>query len=194
MPTSNHGQISKILELIIINNPNSILDIGVGFGKYGVLSREYLEFWDGREEYKLFTRRIDGVEAFGDYITPLHRYVYNNLYIGDIGSIIDSEITHSYDLVLMIDVIEHLTKEQGRELIEKVLLRNGVLFISTPKDIGTQGEIFHNSFEVHRSQWSKDDFAGCSHSFFIPDSENILVMMSKTSQLSKTKKNIIKIV
>jgi hypothetical protein len=58
------------MDLIVNINPNSVLDIGTGFGKYGLLCREYLELWDGRQNYDKFLRRIDGVEAFESYITP----------------------------------------------------------------------------------------------------------------------------
>ena len=62
MPSSHHNQVSKILDIIINLNPQSVLDVGVGFGKYGFLCREYLELWDGREEYKKFLRRVDGIQ------------------------------------------------------------------------------------------------------------------------------------
>ena len=45
-------QITDIMQLITIANPKSILDIGVGFGKYGYLSREYLEIWTKNKNYK----------------------------------------------------------------------------------------------------------------------------------------------
>ncbi len=43
MPTSHLYQISDILEIISLIRPRSVLDVGVGFGKYGLLAREYLE-------------------------------------------------------------------------------------------------------------------------------------------------------
>lgn len=43
LPSSQYYHISKILELIIAIDPSSVLDVGTGFGKYGVLCREYLE-------------------------------------------------------------------------------------------------------------------------------------------------------
>jgi len=46
MPTSHPFQLDDIVQLIIETAPLSILDIGVGFGKYGLLAREYLEIWD----------------------------------------------------------------------------------------------------------------------------------------------------
>jgi len=33
------------MELITLTNPQCILDVDAGFGKYGFLSREYLELW-----------------------------------------------------------------------------------------------------------------------------------------------------
>ena len=72
------------MDCIVTLNPKSVLDVGVGFGKYGVLCREYLELWDGRGEYSQFLRRIDGVEVFANYITPLHKYVYDKVYTQDI--------------------------------------------------------------------------------------------------------------
>jgi hypothetical protein len=52
------------MDLVVNLNPSSVLDIGTGFGKYGLLCCEYLKLWDGRENYSHFLRRIDGVEAF----------------------------------------------------------------------------------------------------------------------------------
>ena len=111
------------MALIVYLKPTSVLDIGVGFGKYGVLCREYLELWDGRGNYSEFLRRIDGVEAFKKYITPLHKFVYNRLYDDDIMNIID-KIDFRYDLVLLIDVLEHFNIEQGNLLLSKILQNN----------------------------------------------------------------------
>ena len=106
------------MDLIISVKPFSVLDVGSGFGKYGVLCREYLELWDGREEYK-FLRRIDGVEVFENYITPLHKYIYNNIYTENIINLVNN-LDYSYDLVLLIDVLEHFSKEEGLLLLNKL--------------------------------------------------------------------------
>ena len=59
-----------------------------------------LELWDGRQQYSDFKRRIDGVEAFSPYITPLHNYVYDNLYVEDMRELV-AKLDYSYDLVLL---------------------------------------------------------------------------------------------
>jgi len=125
MPSSQHYHISKIMDNIIALKPKSILDIGTGFGKYGALCREYLELWDGRQKYE-FTRRIDGVEVFGKYITPLHKFVYNNIFSEDIIELID-RLDFKYELVLLIDVLEHFNKDQGGS--GQVVARNNIIKI-----------------------------------------------------------------
>jgi len=41
MPSSHLLQLNEIMQLIFLTKPQSLLDIGVGFGKYGVLAQEY---------------------------------------------------------------------------------------------------------------------------------------------------------
>ena len=75
MPTSHFYQLNEIVELVTLTNPKSVLDIGIGFGKYGFLLREYLELRDGRNKYNDWKRRIDGIEVFEEYLTPVHHFI-----------------------------------------------------------------------------------------------------------------------
>ena len=83
MPITYSSQINEIVQLVILTDPKKLLDVGVGFGKYGFLSREYLELWDGRRKYDDWKRRIDGIEAFKEYITPVHNFIYEKMFIGN---------------------------------------------------------------------------------------------------------------
>ena len=58
----------------MFTQPDSILDVGMGFGKYGFLSRKYLELFDGREKLNDWKRIIDSIEIFGNYVTPLNKF------------------------------------------------------------------------------------------------------------------------
>gem|GEM_PF-441897 len=158
MPSSQHYHISKIMDLITILDPQSVLDVGVGFGKYGILCREYLELWDGRQQYSNFKRRIDGVEAFGPYITELHKYAYDNIYVDDVRDLVDN-LDFRYDLVLLIDVLEHFNKADGELLLQKLLQRNLGILISTPKKPSEQKNAFGNDYETHKSKWKKKDIS-----------------------------------
>lgn len=183
MPSSQHFQISKIMDIIIALKPFSVLDVGTGFGKYGVLCREYLELWDGREEYN-FLKRIDGVEVFENYITPLHKFIYNNIYTENIIDLVE-KLDYSYDLVLLIDVLEHFTKEEGKWLLNTLLSKNKGILIGTPKNPSTQKDAFENVFETHKSLWEKKDLASFGKYYFIPDNISHIVYTTKEEQLLK---------
>lgn len=155
MPSSHHYQLTPIVDLIMSLNPQSILDVGAGFGKFGVLCREYLELWDGRYQYT-FKRKIDCVEAFGEYITPLHKFIYDKIYVADIAKLIN-ELHYTYDLVLLIDVLEHFEKQQGTDLLNKLLDKNKGVLVSTPKEFFAQGPGFGNDYEIHKSHWSTQE-------------------------------------
>nr|MBA3284464.1 glycosyltransferase family 1 protein [Nitrosopumilus sp.] len=155
MPSSQYYHISKIMEMIISLKPNSVLDIGSGYGKFGVLCREYLELWDGRQKYE-FKKRIDCVEVFKEYITPLHKYIYNYIYNNNILDLV-TNLDYRYDLILLIDVLEHFEKKEGSDLLKKLVKNNNGVLISTPKKPSPQKDAFGNIYETHRSRWTNND-------------------------------------
>ena len=69
--------------------PNSILDVGVGFGKIGGhLFREYTDILESESDPERYDRknwkvRIDGIEGFAAYITEMHRFIYNEIHLGN---------------------------------------------------------------------------------------------------------------
>ena len=177
MPSSQHYHISKIMDLIISIKPSSVMDVGSGFGKYGVLCREYLELWDGRQEYG-FLRRIDGVEVFENYITPLHKFIYNNIYIENITSEVN-KLEYNYDLVLLIDVLEHFSKDDGKLLLTNLVKKNKGILVSTPKNPTPQTDVFDNVFELHKSLWKKDELTRFGKYYFIKDNVSHIVYITE---------------
>ncbi|MGD9533520.1 MAG: methyltransferase domain-containing protein [Candidatus Nitrosocosmicus sp.] len=181
MPSSQYYQIPKIIEMLISINPNSVIDIGSGFGKFGVLCREYLDLRDGRQKYG-FKRRIDCVEVFPDYISPLHNYVYNKTYNHNILDIVP-KLRLRYDLVLLIDVLEHFEKNEGKYLLKTLLKGNEGIIISTPKKPSPQKDAFGNIYETHRSVWSKEDLKQFGESHFIKDDMSWICYVSSKPNL-----------
>lgn len=158
MPTSYHHAIPHVLSMVLVENPDSVLDLGVGFGKYGMLCREMLEVPYQRYRPEDWKIRIDGVEGFPEYKTPIYDYVYNNVYFGLIEDVIDN--LPDYDVVLLVDVLEHFTKEAGLALIPR-LRRHAkkALVISTPLRFLPQGRFLDNDLECHKSAWRPEEFA-----------------------------------
>ncbi|MDY6987427.1 MAG: hypothetical protein SWQ30_05155 [Thermodesulfobacteriota bacterium] len=173
MPTSPLHQLNDIMELIILTNPGTILDIGVGFGKYGFLAREYLELWDDIREYRHWKRRIDGIEIHSAYITPVHDFVYDHVYDGNAIDIVPT-LEVNYDLVLVIDILEHFEYEDGLRLLDVITSCGRNTIIATPKYFWSQEDAFGNPFETHRSLWRKRDFSKYANRFFVYNEETLI--------------------
>lgn len=147
MPTSFVEQIELITQIIVRENPSSLLDIGAGYGKYGLLAREYADKYP-------WSMRIDAVEPFS-YLDWIGNKVYDNVYRKDF---LDIDFIDHYDLTLMIDVLEHFEKKDGWKALDKALAlsKKGVL-ISTPVEPAVQGAEYGNPWEVHKSKWTVAD-------------------------------------
>ncbi len=156
MPTSYHGQISSIMEIILNEKPETIIDIGIGFGKYGVLCREFLDISLQRYKKADWKCKIHGIEGFKKYKNPIHTYVYDKIFYGLIEEEID-RITDVYDLGLMIDVLEHFDKGTGKHLVNKILDICKKLIISVPA-IPEDQSYLDNELETHKSIWTSSDF------------------------------------
>lgn len=158
MGTSNWQNISYNIELVRKLNPNSILDVGVGFGRWGILFREFLEIWEHGNYDGKWQRVIDGVEIFPSYIKEYHKYFYNNIYTEDALAHLRNT-TKKYDLINFGDVIEHFSKDEGEELIQLAMRKANYVLINIP--IGRHWQQWgtkENPYEEHKSVWYNNDF------------------------------------
>lgn len=146
MPSSNLALALDALLLIIQAEPKSVLDIGPGNGKYGLLVREYMA--DQVE-------RLDCVEAEPTYLDkfPWLHCIYDNVYLGD-GTGLPKEELDRYDAVLLYDVIEHIRKPEALDLIDRI---DGSVCIVTPVDFFSQ-HVEGVPSEDHISHWTGADF------------------------------------
>jgi SAM-dependent methyltransferase len=145
MPTSEQWQIPRVLDVLVSERPQTVLDVGTGHGKYGYLAREYAN-----------PMRVDGVDA-----VPPRFSAYDHFYLGDLrelAQLLPAEPPR-YDLALLIDVIEHLEKEEGHRLLTELLLRARRVLVATPWGFRAQ-EVSGSPFETHRSGWFPWDFWG----------------------------------
>jgi hypothetical protein len=159
MPQSDPFAIGIVTWILEELSPTSILEIGVGMGKYGLIIREQLEVARGRLHPTDWIIRIDGIEAFPDYHNPIHDWVYNKIWWGDALELLP-KLADSYDVFLAVDVIEHLIKEEGQKVLRWALDHTKYSVISTPRYYWTQEAMFGNLYEQHRSLWRPRDFPG----------------------------------
>ncbi|MCU1458280.1 MAG: hypothetical protein JWL73_2372 [Actinomycetia bacterium] len=154
MPHSWHFPTGPMLQQIYRVQPRSVLDIGAGFGKWGYLARDMLDFNLNRLTPGEWQVRIDGVDAF-PYESPLLDWVYDSVFHVDIVE--DPSVATDYDLVILGDVIEHFPKAAGERLLAEIVRRNRNVLVATPVEFFTQ-EIADNPFERHLSLWGPQDF------------------------------------
>ncbi|MBI3369224.1 MAG: class I SAM-dependent methyltransferase [Burkholderiales bacterium] len=181
MPFSQSSQISCIVGAAERLQPQSILDVGAGMGQYGFLLRTNLEnihlfeidAEGGRQTPReRWTIRIDGIEGFAAYLTPVHEYAYDRVMVGDAMQLLPDIADAHYDLVLAIDILEHLDVEQGIAFLRhcRRIARRMVL-VSTPKAFVEQ-QVEANPFENHRSLWSREDLAAQGFATVLPNQES----------------------
>lgn len=160
MPVSFLDLTPRIISEIQQLQPASILDVGCGYGTYGHLIRAHVDKYP-------WTIRLEAVEAFPNYLdrignmpySKVYRYTWEVFYHW-IGTklILEQQKRKPYDLILLIDVIEHFDKEEGLQVIEECKSISRRVLISTPSDPAEQGAEYGNKYEIHKSRWSHEDF------------------------------------
>lgn len=123
--------------------PLRILDVGPGWGKYERLLREYAE----PELY------IAAVEAWAPYVERHQLAARYDLVI--VGDVCDqpAEVLAAFDLVLMVDVLEHIPKPAALALLDRI---PGWVVICTPRDFFEQPA--DPPTEAHVSHWTLGEF------------------------------------
>lgn len=147
MPSSNLWLAPKLVTYLAELKPRNVLDVGPGHGKYGMLAREYVPS----------IRRLDAVELEERYVDRfrwLHA-IYDDVFVRDVAGMAEDEL-EPYDVVLMLDVLEHLDYEPARALLRRIA---GAVVICTPRDYFQNPEHRQYPSESHRSHWSAASIA-----------------------------------
>ena len=181
MPFSHSAQISTIVGYAERLQPASVLDVGAGMGQYGVLLRNHLEHEhlfevsgsEGRQRPRDEWRvRIDGIEGFAGYLTPVHAWAYQEMRIGNALDLLPAIPTGQYDLVIAIDILEHFETPQGLVFLQQCRrVARRMALVSTPKQFCEQ-HVQANPFEDHRSVWSREELAAQGYTRVLPNDES----------------------
>lgn len=161
MASSFLSQIPPIIYLISQIKPKSILDIGKGFGKYGFLIHEYIGINKNLSLNPSLSMKeqsdiiIDAVEIDKELLLPHLDQIYRKVYVGNVLEIY-KDLTE-YDLIIMIDVIEHLDKNNAIKMLEYFISKNIKMIIATP-EIFFEQHLYNSKYEEHISHWDINDF------------------------------------
>ena len=160
MATSHFHQIPTLMRYIEMLWPKSILDVGAGIGKWGLLCRDRLEFLEGRCERNTWQTALYGVELYEGYRNPIWDYCYDGFWAADVLDVLE-EIPN-VDLVLLGDVLSFLPKDRGRQLVAELAKKGRHLLISTPVRLPERSDGKHEynpATITHLSYWGPDDFS-----------------------------------
>ena len=149
--------IPAILEVVLEVNPRKVLDVGAGFGKYGLLVREqYLSARTKQGDLCPKDDMIINAIEDNEYFLSNERIwkIYNKVYIKPVEHYSLLPFCMHYDLTLLIDVIEHWTIDQARERIALLSRHSDNILISTPKEVSMYTEPYYGDSRHHITQYS----------------------------------------
>lgn len=160
MPCSGYELINPLMNKvreIAIRNDGSLkvknaLDLGVGMGQWGFCLRTYLDYYYGRFNPAKWELYMTGVEGYPKYKCPTWE-LYDQLHVGLIQDYLTDfkDLNECFDLVLLIEVLEHFNKEDGRAILARMKEAPHIFFTYFN---GEQDAVYGNELEVHRAKWT----------------------------------------
>lgn len=129
---------------------NRVLDIGAGSGTYARLIKQEFNLCHSAE--------WTAVEAWDDYIRKFDlANLYDHVINQDVRTLDWDKMGH-FSVAIAGDVLEHMTKQQAIELVDRVLQHADTLIVSIPIVYMPQDAVEGNPFEVHvKPDWTHDE-------------------------------------
>jgi len=146
MPGSVQEGKDLVKEFCIESDVRTVLDIGPGEGTY------YYALQDTPVEI------LQGVEVWGPYIDDFNlKEKYNNIYISNVYYLDWDKLDyHTWDMVILGDIIEHLPRNQGEDVIRRAVDHSRYVVVSLPIYGYAQNVTMGNTYETHVEQYSDE--------------------------------------
>jgi len=135
MPNSYTFFKSEVRDWFIQNVPTNkkILDVGPGQGTYSMLLKHV--------GYKM-----DAVEIWEPYVEQFNlKDKYDNVHVGNIMEF----LIDGYDFIILGDILEHLSVEDGQRLINHISTLGKECLVAIPYTMEQDGEEYGNVYETH---------------------------------------------
>lgn len=146
----------------------AILDVGCGCGKWGFLVKKY--FWSSQNGSTMSEPFVVGVDRYFPLLPELNRHrIYDLLIHADATALPFQD--KSFDTVLAIELIEHLTKANGLQAFKEFeRIARRCIILSTPnrkclRD-GIETLNGFNKYEAHLSWWQIRDLQSLGYRCF----------------------------
>lgn len=130
----------------------SIFDVGAGAGTYSILCREAAQMATQYQENLPKQFKLHCSEIYIPYIQEHSlKTKYHEVFEGDIVNIV-ADLPH-YDLFIMGDVLEHITKTNAMAVVHTILNKSKFLWLSVPTK---KDYTFQNGYNQHEDEWKEN--------------------------------------
>ncbi len=136
--------------------PMRVLDIGIGFGRWGMLVREFCDEWKGRSHRENWRVWLEGIEAHAPNVEDYHHQFYNWIHVGDAADVLE-RLPAPWDLIVLGDVLEHFEKTAGRRVLESALARAAYVLVNVPLGEHWERDEAENPWDRHLARWDRDE-------------------------------------
>lgn len=139
-----------------------VLDIGAGTGTYSKLAKREGEVWTALEVFYPYVNMFGLHDLYESVIIGDARYINYSIlprnYLLSTNSKKGYEGGYGWDLIIAADMLEHMTREDAKNLIQKLTNHCRRLLICFPVEhqeqhAGEEG----NDFETHVDHWTFDE-------------------------------------
>lgn len=173
MPYSDQRFDKQVASIIKKLKPKVVLDVGPGAGKYAKLIKAIAP-----------EIRVEAVEIDKKYVKEFNlRELYDEVHIASIQKFAEQQHDNSYDLIIFGDVIEHLKKSEGVDLLNFFVYRTKHIIVQWPHGY-VQNTWEGHVHENHISVWGKSDFADFDFTWHQKDFMRLVLI---TGYLAKKK-------
>ena len=167
MPYSSFIFDKSIEEIIRLLKPETLLDLGAGAGKYGELAKKINS-----------SIKLTAVEIEKDYIKNFKLpSIYDEVWNISATDLINPKYYDQiFDVIMIGDIIEHLKKSDGIDLLNFLIYRCRWIILEFPHHY-LQNSVDGYQSEAHISVWTETDFSSFERTkLYIKDTQRLIVL------------------
>ncbi len=167
MPYSSDIFDNAIAEIIQCIKPRTFLDLGAGAGKYGSMVKQT----DSSIE-------TTAVEIEKDYIEKFNlRSMYHQVWNISVTDILQPKYyDSSFDVTMIGDILEHLKKSEGVDLLNFLIYRCRWIIVEFPHRY-LQNTVDGYTSEAHISVWAENDFLSFERTrMYAKDTQRLMIL------------------
>lgn len=109
--------------------PRRVLDVGVEFGWWGAVIREFCELREARGTGDDRAVRIEGIASPARNVAAHHASTYDAIHEGDPADVV-SRLEDGWDVIIIGDMLTRLGKDAGRQLLKLCVERSAYALVN----------------------------------------------------------------